>query len=351
MKNKEPVKLTNRDEIESKDQLTQESGKRQYVLLTGRGRSGTTWLGQILNTYEHCSYKYEPFLPSKSTPYYKWRDDLIRGSAEDMRLRFDSLCLGCYHQVDMPPFPPKSFRSQNPKLLHLLYGLGTRIKGLRFIYEWYGRSPLSSQTPILIKDVNFPNELLPPLVDALHPDLIAVVRNPFSNIASYFKGVELGLFDSKESKAQAENLIKAIKASGQEQLFKYCDILDGMSMTKLAAVRWRLQVEPLVKYAEAYDRGLVVVYDDLCQDPHGKVAEIFNFLGWKLESATQDFINASTSGEANQSKDSKAYYSVYRDPRESLSKWKKQLTKEQVADIASVVSDSPVKDLWSDLPL
>ena len=173
MMNKEPVKSTS--------QWQQRKGGRQYVFLTGRGRSGTTWLGQIMNTYEYCCYKYEPFLPLKSTPYSQWRDDLIHGNAEDMRLRFDALSLNCYHQVDMPPFPAKIFRSQNPQILHLLYGLGTRIEGLRFIYEWYGRTPLSSESPVLIKDVNFPNALLPPLIKALHPDIIAMIRNLYSH--------------------------------------------------------------------------------------------------------------------------------------------------------------------------
>ncbi len=51
------------------DPVSKDSLKSQYVLIAGPGRSGTTWLGQIMNTYEHCCYKYEPFLPSKSTPY------------------------------------------------------------------------------------------------------------------------------------------------------------------------------------------------------------------------------------------------------------------------------------------
>ena len=35
------------------------------VMIAGKGRSGTTWLAQIMNSYEHCSYKHEPFLGQK----------------------------------------------------------------------------------------------------------------------------------------------------------------------------------------------------------------------------------------------------------------------------------------------
>jgi hypothetical protein len=39
------------------------------ALVLGKGRSGTSWLAQILNTYEHASYKHEPFLGEKRTLY------------------------------------------------------------------------------------------------------------------------------------------------------------------------------------------------------------------------------------------------------------------------------------------
>jgi hypothetical protein len=89
----------------------------------------------------------------------------------------------------------------------------------------------------------------------------------------------------------------------------------------------------------------------ICTDPQRKITEIFDFVGWELGQTTRDFINESTAGERQFARKSKARYSVYRDPQISMSKWKKQLTDAQQADIASVIRDSPLKDLWSDLPI
>ncbi|PSO55906.1 MAG: hypothetical protein BRC40_04430 [Cyanobacteria bacterium QH_8_48_120] len=335
---------------------SQESSRLDYVLIAGPGRSGTTWLGHILNTYQHCSYKHEPFLPSKSTPYNQWRNDLNSGDIEELRSRFQSLCRDCYFEIDQPPpgksfrRPAKSFRRQNPQLLRLLYGLGKRIDPIKNLYEWYGRANLSEQTPVLIKEVNFPNELLPRLCEVLQPHLIAIIRNPFANIASYFKGVELSLFGQARPRKIA-SLRKDIDSPSGQHLWKYREQLEQMSLAQLEAVRWRVQVEPLVEYARTYEPSLVVLYEDLCADPHGKTAEIFEFLGWELTPVTSNFINQSISGERSLPKTSKAYYSVYRDPQESLSKWKTQLTAEQKADIASVIRESPLQDFWSDIPL
>lgn len=321
----------------------------QYVLITGSGRSGTTWLGQIMNMYQNCIYKYEPFLNSKQTPYTVWKNNLNIDDIEQLRQDFWSLCCSCYYGVDVPPFPPKSFRTQNKEILHFLYGLGKRVNLSKNLYQWYGRSQLTQDTSVLIKDVNFPIQMLPRLSEVLQPHLITLVRNPFANIASYLKGVEMNLF-SQEFTQQVNRLEQQLATSQDKHLSQYCQQLKNMSVAQLAAVRWRFQVEPLVDYARNHEKGLLVVYEDLCTDPHRQITEIFNFVGWQFEQAVHDFIDLSTAGETKNSQASKAYYSVYRDPKQSMSKWKTQLNKEQQSDIASIIVDSPLKNLWSDLP-
>lgn len=319
----------------------------QYVFLTGRGRSGTTWLGQILNTYQNCIYKYEPFLASKSSPFQTWKDRLDGDyDLEEMRSSFWSLCNRCYFGVDNPPFPDKNFRKQSGYLLHLLYGLGKRIDRFQYLYELYGRTQLDRDTAVLIKDVNFPIHLLPDLSQVLQPYLIALVRNPFANIASYLKGINLGMFESDRER-DISSLKKALDTP-EGNLAHYSDRLEDMSVAQFEAVRWRYQVESLVQFTKDYPQSTIVVYEDLCLDPLGKTREIFDFLGWQIDRKTEDFINASTSGTASTAKASKSYYSVYRDPHKSMSKWKEQLTEAQKLDIQSIICQSPLNNLWSD---
>lgn len=339
--------------INHDDQITHSSKDllAQYVLLVGPGRSGTTWLGQIMNQYEHCSYKYEPFLESTASPYRDWKHDLEFGDIEQLRYSIHSLCNDCHHEVDIPPFIPKSFRHQNIQLLQLLYNLGKRNSALKNLYQWYGKNTLSSHNPILIKDVNFPNKLLPKLCQVLLPHFIAIIRNPFANIASYLKGVEIGLFGKQASGKIDRFRQHILNEPACEHLSPYIPQLETMSTFQLEALRWRIQVEPLVDFAKNYDQGLVVVYEDLCLDPHTKTKEIFDFVNWELSQTTKDFIDQSISGDQAFLRKTKSYYSVYRDPRQSMNKWKKQLSREQQDEIAVVIRDSPLKNLWSDLPL
>ena len=321
----------------------------QYVFLTGRGRSGTTWLGQILNTYQNCIYKYEPFLPSKSSPFQTWKNQLGSDdrSIEELRSLFWSLCRNCYFGIDNPPFLNKSFYKQPRYLLYLFYGLAKRFGKLEHLYEWYGRPQLNKDTAILVKDVNFPIDLLPYLCEILQPYLISMVRNPFANIASFLKGIELGLFEHNYLESIAR-LKKILDTPRGKHLAHYSPQLEKMSIAQFEAIRWRFQVESLVEYTNNYHKSMVVVYEDLCTDPLSKTKEIFDFLGWEFTQTTEDFINASISSTASSSSSSKSYYSVYRNPGKSISKWREQLTEAQKLDIESIIDESPLVNLWSE---
>ncbi|MEE3330706.1 MAG: sulfotransferase [Myxococcota bacterium] len=323
----------------------------QYVVITGKGRSGTTWLAQILNSHPACCYKHEPFPERKRTPYADWAAEL-RADAKrtTLRAKFDEICRGCHHSIDLPPFPDKNFERGNPRILHGLHGLGSRVAALRWLYEAYGRPRLRDDTDILIKDVNFETALLPALCATLEPRLLATIRNPFANVASHLTGVARGIFESdRESDARRARAI--IEAPGGEPYRGYLSELSTMPAAMFEALRWRIHVEPMVEVAEGLPRGRTVVYEDLCEDPLSETEQIFDFIGWVLTPATRDFIHASIAGPRAVPNSRRAYFSVFRDPRKSMNKWRDQLSPAEQSQIADVVRDSPLLDRWSDLPL
>ncbi|MEL7084077.1 MAG: sulfotransferase domain-containing protein [Cyanobacteria bacterium J06597_1] len=320
-----------------------------YALVVGPGRSGTTWLCQILNTYDRCLLKYEPFQSMKPSPYLDWKTDIPTGDIVDLRARFDALCQTCNSAVDMPPFLPKQFRRQNRHLLRLLFSMGKRFNALNFLYEGYGRFSLTSETTVLIKDVNFPGYLLSKLCDVLDPLTIALVRNPFATLASFYKGRDIGLHPDAERSHLVANIRDYIDRLGDESFAQYRESLAELSGTQLHALHWRLLVEPLVSHANTSERARVVVYEHLCQQPEITTAALFQFLGWEMGSNTRQFIADTTSGNRKSRNQQRAYFSVYRNPQSSLEKWKQQLSKSQQEDIWSIVRESPVMTLWPEL--
>lgn len=323
----------------------------RYVLITGKGRSGTTWLAQILNSHPSCYYKHEPFPEWKRTPYSAWKSELQQSDDRlTLRESFDAICRGCHHQVDMPPFPEKSFKRRNPRVLHWLHALGSRIDSLRGIYEFYGRPKLSENGEILIKDVNFETSLLPALCQTIEPTLLPTIRNPFANVASHLSGVAKGIFES-DREADSLRAREIIQAPGGEAFRDYLDELDKMPEAMFEALRWRIHVEPLVAVAEAQPNSRTVVYEDLCEDPIGETERIFDFIGWDMTEATRSFVESSVSGPSQASDSRRAYFSVFRDPRESMNKWQTQLNSTEQSQIAEMMRDSPLLDRWRDLPV
>ena len=98
--------------------------------------------------------------------------------------------------------------------MHALYGIGNRVPQLRGLFERYARPHMHEDADVLIKDVNFPNELLPRLCEILQPHLVPIVRNPFANIASHLKGVEKGYFAeiTDQDRARVRELIDDVGA-------------------------------------------------------------------------------------------------------------------------------------------
>jgi hypothetical protein len=321
------------------------------AFITGKGRSGTTWVAQVLNTYVHCAYKHEPFLPTKRTPYLAIREQLDHADPFQLRARYERVVRSAVHGVDQPPFPAsKSVRPQNPAVMRALYSLGTKAPRLRKLFELYARPHMHEDADVLIKDVNFPNELLPQLCEVIQPWLLPVVRNPFANIASHLQGVRLGQF-APVTDGDRERVRQLLVDHDDPSLADYADALDKLTALQFETVRWRLQVEPLLAFAERYRRSHIVVYEDMCANPMRVTEKMFEFLGWRMKDSTREFIRASTSGERPTRTDGDAYYSVYRDPRTSVHKWREQLTAAEQREIASVFRDSPYTRLWKDLPL
>ena len=321
------------------------------AFITGKGRSGTTWVAQVLNTYVHCAYKHEPFLPGKRTPYSAIREQLGHADPFQLRARYESIVRTAVHGVDQPPFPTsKSVRPQNPAVLQALYRLANRAPRLRGLFEAYGKPHMHEDADVLVKDVNFPNELLPALCEVIRPWLLPVVRNPFANIASHLEGVRLGEFAPVTERAR-DRVRELLADIDDPTLACYRDGLERLTPLQFETVRWRVQVEPLLAFAGRYRRSHVIVYEDMCESPLRVTSKVFDFLGWRMKDSTREFIEASTSGERPTRTDSDAYYSVYRDPRKSVHKWRDQLTHAQQDEISSVFRDSPYARLWRDLPL
>jgi hypothetical protein len=324
-----------------------------FAMLLGRGRSGTSWIGQILNQYQRCVYKYEPFNVGKNEQFTHWIADLAAGEDLDrLRDRFEALCRCCIHDVDYPPFLRKACRRQPPAVLRLTWQLGKVYPPARRVYEWYGRPAYGPDDWVLVKQVNFPNEHLDRLAAAIAPSIVAVLRNPYASVASSLRFYRTNSSESFRTERAVDRVLELLPSMQQYGVPPYGrDELVSMPDAAFEALRWRIQSEPLADFATRYERGLAVTHERFASEPQQCAREVFDFLHWPIDEATVDrYIGETTAGERHRPGASaqKQMHSLYRDPIAATQRWRSDLTDRQVAEIERVVSGSKLLSMWSE---
>jgi hypothetical protein len=321
-----------------------------YDFLMGRGRSGTNWISQILNRYRRCHFKHEPFSEYKvASAFRDWLDDLDSRDDDELRRRFRVLCESCFHDIDYPPFYRKSCRTQSPLLLRATWQVGKLAPGARGLYEWYGRPHFRPGDSVFIKQVNFPNERLDRFAEVVSPRLVALVRNPFSSVSSAFRFNQPSGEPLRTEKSLGR--VVGLMPTMEEFGVRYTrDELMNMSESAFEAVRWRIQSEPLAAFAHRHADSLLARYEDFATDPEKMSRELFRFYGWQFDEEIVDFLKRTTQDKTPAIKKlGDARFSIYRDPKATMTRWKKDLSPEQIHDIERVVAGSKLLELWPEL--
>ena len=323
-----------------------DNAPERSVVVLGKGRSGTTWIGQILNSSSRCVLKFEPFNPPKASPYRDWLLSFDQKNDEELHSQWQALARTAIHNVDYPPFQRKRCRSQNPWLLRCTWQLGKLMPKLRPVYEWYGKPNFRRGGALLIKQVNFPNEQLDRFCNVTGCHLISVVRNPYGSVASILRYAT-----EPVSESDYAGVRELLRLPGYERYRKYDDKLEEMSRPAFEALRWRIQNEPLVEHTRGLSHGMVVVYEDVCQQPFAWTRTMYEFVGWPFENRVERALTRMTAGENPGLFNRRKRYTVYRDPKQSKDKWRIELSQQQKTAIKNVVDESPILDLWPGLDI
>ena len=315
----------------------------EVVFIAGSGRSGTSWLGELIRSSGLCTYKYEPFSPAKKSPYHRWALDLLSTDPERHRARFFEIAQRGYFDIDRPPFAMSSSRLANRFIVDLYRSSG-RLAALRPLFTALARPSLDR--PILIKDVWFPGRWLGKLEHVLEPKMINIVRHPHATVASTCRGRSLGVWNPDIE--ELRDRIRFLDADDLSiELKELVNLADSLNEVELEALRWRLEAEITADFARLYELGHLVVYERLVRNTIEELGGIFEFLGWPFTKSTRSFIERSqTADSVRDGRDN--YFSVRRDPSLVLTDWRQHITDDQLRDVDRVVGSSWLLKLWSD---
>jgi len=246
------------------------------IAIHGVPRSGTTWVGEILNSSPQTVYKYQPLFS------YAFKSFLTPESpAQEIQ---------------------KFFRLLAARRERFLDQEEARLEGT--LPTFFKRSP----THLVYKEVRYHHILDNMLKKASDIRLVAVIRNPLSVVSSWVSALDEFRKDQGWIVAQEWKYATRKNRGRPEEFFGF--------------EKWKEATQLFLNLELQFpDKVYVLNYETLVHSPEREVDNLFRFCKLKVSSQTRKFLAESTAVEKP------GTYSVYRAGK-TTRKWKTFLSPE-----------------------
>jgi hypothetical protein len=303
----------------------------------GTGRSGSSWLGSIIDSHPQVAYRFEPFHRIKQNPtIFKARELLESESLteSDLVLVYNAL-LPAHPKIERPPFFPKEYGLVWGKTG--LRAPAMKFNGLLMLFKWLYTA--RSQPPLVFKEVTM-EPIMANLLAHTSVPVVYLVRHPCAVVASTVSGQKLGVMPIGRHSILAELL----KKHDPQLAAQYAPLVEGMDLLERETLLWRIDVEKGLNAARDHSNALVVLYEALCDDPLAVSKRVFEHFSLDFSEQTVQFLDAL--GHQQQTRrlmefGIKPYFSVFRNPAAMKNKWKQNLSAEEQRRVLRLVQDSP----------
>lgn len=263
---------------------------KHRIAIHGVPRSGTTWLGEILNSSPNVLYKFQPLFS------YELKDYLNeKSSASDINSFFEKL-----------EFTHSSFLDQT-------------------VSKAKGTSPDFKKdeiTHIVYKEVRYHHIINNLLQNDPEIKVIGIIRNPFAVINSWLHAPrefrrDLGWTEAEEWKyASKKNQNKPEEFYGYEKWKEVAFLFQDLQ-------------------SRFPDRFYLINYAQLLVSTSDVVSKLFEFCNLNLTDQTKNFIKTSKSIDDSDT------YSVFK-IKENDNQWKDSLNSDIIKDITTDLEKSPL---------
>ncbi|TQE99017.1 MAG: sulfotransferase [Spiribacter salinus] len=326
---------------------TDESERHTPVVLMGMPRSGTTWIGKILDSSPRTLYRHEPdsYGRLNALPLAPRVSDW-REHAEDVSTFFASVAGARDTKIaGSAPVFSKDYQHALQALWNTAAVFGT--KGLtRFMGEmqvplWLPRGNPDGYRLVVKSIESLPRSGV--IARALpHARLILLLRNPYGFIASMLRGKSQGLFSDSGSIGEDLKLLGLLVEADEEGHDITLEALGDATPAQRLAWQWVLSNDKALRDTEACDNVAAIRYEDVCADPLGATERLFAACDLPLTEQTRRFIRSSTGGHRDR------YYSVYKDPLKAANAWRSELSSDVVDSIRPILARSRAGSLYAD---
>jgi len=318
--------------------MENDNNSSRIMGIFGTGRSGSSWLGSIIDSHPQVAYRFEPFHRLKQNPMiFKARQLLESDSLKesDLTLVYNAL-LPAHPKIERPPFFPKAYGFVWGKTG--LRAPAMKFKGLNLLFKWLYTA--RRQPPLVFKEVTM-EPIMANLLGHTSVPVVYLVRHPCAVVASTMTGQKQGVM----LKGRHSILAELLKKHDPQLAAQYAPQVEGMDLLERETLLWRIDVEKGLNAARDHSRALIVLYEALCDDPQAVSKRVFEHFSLDFSVQTVKFLDAL----AHQSQPTrrfmefgiKPYFSVFHNPAAMKNKWKQNLSTEEQRRVLRLVQDSP----------
>lgn len=300
-------------------------------------RSGTTWIGKIFDSHPDTLYRHEPdsWGALNSVPLMADVDQVGRyaKSIEDFCARLPAMSLTKV-AASTPIFPKHYYsplRFQLFRLNAFAVKAAARFLGEQPVHNFIRAADLPN-IRVVWKSIESLGRL--GLISrVMQPCFgIHIARHPCGYVASVLRGESRRKFGDDLPSSEDFNLLElwlGTKTARDHGLT--LERLKSMHAVERLAWRWVFYNAKAMEDIEGQVGCMTLRYEDLCRDPVGVSRQLFDFVQLPWSPQTEEFLSLSTS------KDVGRYYSVVKDPLKASSKWRNELSQEDIDRIFTVV--------------
>lgn len=287
------------------------------ILVTGMPRSGTTWVGRMINQVPYVRYIHEPFNISVSPCHCGVRFDywFFYLSSQNKKKYHDHLKHIIYPSYNWVGFANMIGETSRQRRIRIL---------VNYLQSYFSHRPLVKD-PLAVFSAGS-------LADHFNMDVVILIRHPAAVVNSY-KMLKWGHPFSHFLKQPVlmEEHLQPFRSEIEDFVKKEQSIIDQI------ALLWKLVHHMIIRYKEMYPRWFFLQYEDLAPDPIEGYKKVFKELGLPFSEQTRMLIQSYGLNESRT--EVTEPYTIQQDPTQVVSRWKRNLTISEIDQIRNRVED------------
>lgn len=310
------------------------------ILITGLGRSGTSWVMKCFDHHPRTLALHEPDLSMDPKFRRGIRTDGEIGSLIERLFSSREL-----RTVRKRPLLRKPYRSQGAHFARkgLIYGasaIDLVLRPLSMAPHWHIPDLARTDHVVPVAKVVTCHEILDRIASAF-PELrvVFILRHPCGYAASMRRGMTSG----KMSRHKLPNRALLERVHGIATTENVAP--DRYDQIELLALRWSAVNSVIIEDCKRLPNIRFVRYEDLCRAPHEEFQALFDWAGLDYAASSRDFIDRSLEASV----DGQEYHALVRNPEIAANKWRGELTSTEQASIRRIVASTEAAAFYADL--